>query len=69
MNGRMERYRASLAETAGPVSLRDCPQVKMDLRGLMAYARERGVQPVDLSHDEKVRFVDVPPSTHLPLMG
>lgn len=69
MNGQMERYRASLAETPGPISLNDCPQVKMDLRGIMAYAREKGVRPADLSHDEKVRFLDVPPATSLPLMG
>lgn len=69
MNGQMERYRASLRETPGPISLGDCPKVKMDLRGLMSYAREKGVHTAELSDAEKLRFTDLPANTALPLMG
>lgn len=68
MNGPMERYKASLQDTPGPISLKDCPHAKVDLRGLLAYARSAGVQPADLSDEEKRRFVNIPQSAHLPLM-
>ena len=68
MSGLMESYRASLLDTPGPISLEDCPKVKMDLRGLMAYAREKGVHAAELSDAEKLRFTDLPPTTTLPLM-
>ena len=58
MNGLMEKYRESLAATPGPVDLSECPKVKLDLRGMMAYAQERGVQPIDLSESEKARFIE-----------
>lgn len=35
----------------------DLPAVTVDLRGISAYARERGVQPSELTDDEKARFV------------
>ena len=60
MNGLMSRYRESLANTPGPVMAKDIPDVRIDLRGLSAYARERGVQPVDLSEAEKKRFLSDP---------
>lgn len=69
MSGPMESYRASLQNTPGPINLEDCPKVKMDLRGLMAYAKEKGVHAADLSDDEKLRFTDLPPKTMLPIMG
>ena len=69
MSGLMESYRASLQDTPGPISIRDCPKVKMDLRGLMAYAREKGVHTAELSDAEKLRFTDLPPKTTLPLMS
>ena len=57
MNGPMDRYRASLAATPGPVSLSECPQVKMDLKGMMAYVKSQGVQPSELSSEDKARYV------------
>ena len=57
MNGLMDRYRKSLDSTPGPLRLSDCPQVKMDLKGLIRYAQECGVQPVDLTTEEKDCFV------------
>ena len=60
MNGLMERYRKSLRETPGPVMAKDIPDVRIDLRGLSAYARGRGVQPAALSDEEKARFISAP---------
>ena len=54
----MSRYRESLAATPGPIMAKDIPDVRIDLRGLSAYARERGVQPVELSDAEKARFLN-----------
>ncbi len=57
MSGPMSRYRKSLAATPGPIMAADLPAVTVDLRGISAYARERGVQPSELTDDEKARFV------------
>ena len=61
MNGLMSRYRESLAQTPGPIMQSDLPSVVVDLRGISAYARERGVQPAQLSDEEKARFVSPAP--------
>ena len=60
MKETMSRYRESLAHTPGPIMAKDIPNVRIDLRGLSAYARERGVQPIDLSEEEKKRFLSEP---------
>lgn len=60
MSGLMDRYKKSLNETPGPVAAKDIPNVRIDLRGLSSYARERGVQPSMLSDQEKRRFLSTP---------
>ena len=35
MNEQMERYRESLVRTSEPILLSQCPQIKLDLRGMM----------------------------------
>ena len=57
MNGLMQRYRESLENTPGPILLKDLPPMVIDYRGLIKYANEKGVQPVELSEQEKKRFV------------
>lgn len=57
MNGQMSRYKKSLATTPAPLSLSKCPKLKMDLSGLLKYAKIKGVQPAELSAEEKQRFV------------
>lgn len=57
MNGQMKKYKESLQKTPGPVSLNSLPPVKLDLRGIMKYARQKGVQPFDLSPEEKKAFI------------
>lgn len=57
MNGQMEKYKDSLITMQGPILLSQCPDIKLDLRGLMKYAKEKGVKVIDLSEDEKASFV------------
>ena len=57
MNGQMKRYKESLANMSGPVLLSECKKIKMDLSGLMKYAKSKGVKVADLSDEEKARFV------------
>ena len=63
MSGPMSRYRQIIDEIPDPISIDDIPDVKIDLRGLSAYARERGVQPVELSDEEQNMFYSVPVET------
>ena len=57
MNGQMRRYRESLAKMSDPVLLSQCPKVRLDLRGLMRYAKEKGVKVTDLTEKEKAVFI------------
>jgi hypothetical protein len=57
MSGLMQKYRESLKNTPGPVRLQDLPPMVIDYRGLLAYAKEKGVQPGMLSEKEKMSFV------------
>lgn len=57
MNGQMKKYKDSLNTMQGPILLSQCPNIKLDLHGLMKYAKEKGVKVIDLSEDEKALFV------------
>ena len=57
MLGQMKRYKTSLANTPGPVAFEDIPNIKIDMKGLLAYAKEKGVEPAYLSDEEKERFI------------
>ena len=57
MSGLMQKYKESLDNTPEPVRLQDLPPMVIDYRGLLAYAREKGVQPGYLSEEEKLSFV------------
>ena len=52
----MKRYKETLAEMPEPILLSEIHQ-KMDLRGLMQYAKEKGVRVSDLSEQEKRSFL------------
>lgn len=56
MNGQMKRYKESLTKTPGPIMLSQITQ-KMDLRGLMKYAKDKGVKVEQLSDEEKMSFL------------
>lgn len=53
MNGQMKRYKNSLSNMQDLILLSQCPSIKLDLRGLMRYAKEKGVKVVDLSEKRK----------------
>ena len=56
MTGQMKRYRESLKETPEPILLSQI-QTKMDLRGLMKYAKEKGKKVMELSEEERRPFI------------
>ncbi len=56
MNGRMKKYKESMANMSEPILLSQINQ-KMDLRGLMNYAKEKGVKVEQLSDEEKKSFL------------
>lgn len=58
MNGQMKRYKESLANMSEPILLSQCPKVKLNLRGLMQYAREKGVKVIELTEKEKAAFIE-----------
>ena len=59
MSGQMRRYKESLAKTPAPILLSQIKQ-KMDLRGLMKYAKEKGVKVEQLTNEERMSFVKEP---------
>jgi len=40
-----------------PILLSQCPRIKLDLRGLMKYAKSKGKKVIDLTDDEKNLFI------------
>ncbi len=60
MNGPMldsnQRYQESLKNMLSLVFFSQLPKVKMDLRGLSRYAKEKGVRVAELTEEEKNRF-------------
>lgn len=56
MSGQMQKYKDSLNNTSGPILMKDMPSVSIDYRGLLAYSKEKGVEPVCLTKEEKDSF-------------
>lgn len=56
MNTPTKKYKDSLKTTPGPVSLSDS-RYTCDIPGIFRYAQEKGVNPSDLSEEEKSRFL------------
>ena len=55
MSGQMRSYKPSAL--AGPYSKADVPNIKIDYRGLTAFARNEGRRVCDLSDEEKNHFI------------
>ncbi|MBO7664234.1 MAG: hypothetical protein J6U01_12795 [Clostridia bacterium] len=53
----MQKYKESLKNTPGPVRLQDLPPMVIDYRGLLEYAKKKGVHPGMLSEKEKMSFI------------
>lgn len=56
MTGQMTKYKESLKHMPEPIMLSQI-QRKVDLRGLMKYAKEKGVKVTQLTNEEKDRFL------------
>ncbi len=56
MNGPMKSYNQSVL--VGPYRKADIPDIKIDYRGLIAFAHQKGVRVCDLTDDEKNRFIE-----------
>ena len=56
MIGQMKKFRDSLEKTPEPILLSQI-QTKMDLRGLMNYAKAKGKKVMELSEKERKSFV------------
>ncbi len=41
MNGQMKKYKENLSRTRGPIMPGQIPKVKLDMRGLVRYAKEK----------------------------
>lgn len=52
-----EKISAKLAAKEGPITLDMLPDIKIDLRGMMRYAKEHGISVPEMSADEKMLFV------------
>lgn len=56
MNEQMQRYKDALKEMSEPVMLSQMTKT-VDLRGLMKYAKQKGVKVAQLSEKERMSFV------------
>ena len=56
MTGQMKKYREPLKRTPEPIMLSQIQQ-KMDLHGLMEYAKKKGMKVVELTEKEKMSFM------------
>ena len=51
-----QRYQQSLTNTQAPIFLSQLPKVKMNLKGLSNYAKEKGVAVSELTEEERNQF-------------
>lgn len=57
MNGQMMNYKISLNTSARPILPSELPKVRIDYKGLLNYAKQKGVQVIELTDAEKNQFV------------
>ena len=57
MNGLMSRYKESLANTSKPIMPSQLANARLDLKGLLAYAKAKKVSPANLTEAEKKKFI------------
>ncbi len=56
MNGRMMNYRASM-DAQKPIMPSELPNIRIDYKGLVKYAKKKGVRVIELADSEKNRFI------------
>ena len=57
MNRLMNKYKISLQNTPKPIMPSQLANTKLDLKGLMAYAKNKNISPSMLSEKEKAQFI------------
>ena len=58
MSGQMKKYKESLEDTPNPILLSQMSK-KIDLRGIMNYAKKKGIKVSQLSESEKLKFITI----------
>ncbi|MBF1007174.1 MAG: hypothetical protein HXK79_08645 [Lachnospiraceae bacterium] len=58
MSGQMKKYKESLEDTPNPILLSQISK-KIDLRGIMNYAKKKGIKVSQLSESEKLKFITI----------
>lgn len=61
MNGQTMNYNnyyTTLKEMPQPVPFVDLPKVKMDFRAILKYAKEKNLNPNELSMEEREKFIN-----------
>ena len=58
MSGQMKKYKESLEDTPNSILLSQISK-KIDLRGIMNYAKEKGIKVSQLSESEKLKFITI----------
>ena len=56
MSGQMKKYKESLEDTPNPILLSQISK-KIDLRGIMNYAKKKGIKVSQLSESEKLKDI------------
>lgn len=60
MNGQTMNYNnyfSAIKSMPQPVPFSELPNVRMDFRGILQYAKERNINPNDLTMEEREKFV------------
>ena len=57
MNGQMKKYKESLLQTPMPVMPSQIADTKLDLKGLLSYAKSKQISPALLSDKEKALYL------------
>ena len=65
MTGQMTKYKESLRHMPEPIMLSQI-QKKVDLRGLMNYAKEKGIKVTQLTMRNETGFAKYPEPLHFP---
>lgn len=58
MSGQMKKYKESLEDTPNPILLSQISK-KIDLRGIMNYAKKKGIKVSQLFESEKLKFITI----------
>ena len=57
MSGQTMNYKISLKNPLKPIMPSELPNVRIDYKGLLEFAKQKGVRVIELTEEEKNRFV------------